>query len=97
MRSKLFILHLFLLHLDRKFIFFKTITSVYLLHNTQNTVQNGNKTSKEKNWRGLGYCCCLILKKHVPRLMIVKADYQLLLTIDCGIIVIIILILMVKY
>jgi len=49
MRSKLFILHLFLLHLDRKFIFFKTITSVYLLHNTQNTVQNGNKTSKEKN------------------------------------------------
>lgn len=29
--------------------------------------------------------------------MIVKADYQLLLTIDCGIIVIIILILVVKY
>lgn len=29
--------------------------------------------------------------------MTVKADYQLLLTIDCGIIVIIILILVVKY
>lgn len=62
MISKLFMLHLFLLCIERKLISFKTVHLCVSLAQYTEYCANGNEASKEKYWRGLGYCRFLVLK-----------------------------------